>query len=408
MPLSRHHPGPRPRGCARAPGADGSGDRRVAALRTGLGIQAVLTAVAALILLAVPGIPSPPLYVSLAGFAMAGILVAVQRHLGLPEGLRLGLRRRLPAARRIEDDRRDGPAAARGRGAAAAGLRGHRCGGLRRHRARHLASRADPGDHQHRRPVLRQSRQADQGDRSVPLVRQHRGADRPQPRRAVDLRELRRRCADAAVQFLLPRHLQLASGIRRERLLVSAALGVRAAGHAEHRHRHVRPVRGFLAADPLADVADPQPVRALARQRHALPDPVHRRGGRQPGPADPGRRQQLHRADHDAVDPAAQPGGAARLVHRDPLDPVARLRGAVHRRGDPGLPGLAGDRLRGGRDVAHPLDRPAADRARLPAGEGRGGFPLRAGPQPRLLGADRAAAGRARGEPRGWRRCSTG
>ena len=52
------------------------GDRRVAALRTGLGIQAVLTALAALILLAFPGIPSPPLYVSLAGFAMAGILIA--------------------------------------------------------------------------------------------------------------------------------------------------------------------------------------------------------------------------------------------------------------------------------------------------------------------------------------------
>jgi vitamin B12/bleomycin/antimicrobial peptide transport system ATP-binding/permease protein len=49
------------------------GDRRVAELRTGLGIQAVLTALAALILLAFPGIPSPPLYVSLAGFALAGI-----------------------------------------------------------------------------------------------------------------------------------------------------------------------------------------------------------------------------------------------------------------------------------------------------------------------------------------------
>jgi putative ATP-binding cassette transporter len=39
----------------------------------------VLTAVAALILLAVPGIPSPPLYVSLAGFAMAAILIASNR-----------------------------------------------------------------------------------------------------------------------------------------------------------------------------------------------------------------------------------------------------------------------------------------------------------------------------------------
>ncbi len=48
----------------------------MAAIRTGLGIQAVLTAVVALILVAMPGIPSPPLYVSLAGFAMAGILVA--------------------------------------------------------------------------------------------------------------------------------------------------------------------------------------------------------------------------------------------------------------------------------------------------------------------------------------------
>jgi putative ATP-binding cassette transporter len=49
---------------------------RVAAIRTGLGIQAVVTALCALVLLAFPGVPSPPLYVSLAGFAMAGILLA--------------------------------------------------------------------------------------------------------------------------------------------------------------------------------------------------------------------------------------------------------------------------------------------------------------------------------------------
>ncbi|GJE58233.1 ABC transporter ATP-binding protein/permease [Methylobacterium trifolii] len=48
----------------------------MAAIRNGLGVQAVLTALAALVLIAVPGIPSPPLYVSLAGFAMAGILLA--------------------------------------------------------------------------------------------------------------------------------------------------------------------------------------------------------------------------------------------------------------------------------------------------------------------------------------------
>ncbi|TXM85517.1 ABC transporter ATP-binding protein/permease, partial [Methylobacterium sp. WL122] len=48
----------------------------MAALRSGLGLQAVLTALAALVLLAAPGVPSPPLYVSLAGFAMAGILLA--------------------------------------------------------------------------------------------------------------------------------------------------------------------------------------------------------------------------------------------------------------------------------------------------------------------------------------------
>ncbi|MEH3120076.1 MAG: ABC transporter ATP-binding protein/permease [Methylorubrum populi] len=52
----------------------------MAALKSGLGIQAVLTALVALVLLAMPailpGLPSPPLYVSLAGFAMAGILVA--------------------------------------------------------------------------------------------------------------------------------------------------------------------------------------------------------------------------------------------------------------------------------------------------------------------------------------------
>ncbi|CAO4176763.1 ABC transporter ATP-binding protein/permease [Methylorubrum populi] len=48
----------------------------MAALKSGLGIQAVLTALVALLLLAAPGLPSPPLYVSLAGFAMAGILLA--------------------------------------------------------------------------------------------------------------------------------------------------------------------------------------------------------------------------------------------------------------------------------------------------------------------------------------------
>ncbi|GEP08347.1 ABC transporter ATP-binding protein/permease [Methylobacterium gnaphalii] len=50
----------------------------MAALKSGLGIQAVLTAVVALLLLAAPGMPSPPLYVSLAGLAMAGILLAAK------------------------------------------------------------------------------------------------------------------------------------------------------------------------------------------------------------------------------------------------------------------------------------------------------------------------------------------
>nr|WP_210329342.1 ABC transporter ATP-binding protein/permease [Methylorubrum zatmanii] len=45
-------------------------------MKSGLGVQAVLTALVALLLLAAPGLPSPPLYVSLAGFAMAGILLA--------------------------------------------------------------------------------------------------------------------------------------------------------------------------------------------------------------------------------------------------------------------------------------------------------------------------------------------
>ncbi|KAB1069351.1 ABC transporter ATP-binding protein/permease [Methylobacterium soli] len=48
----------------------------MAAIRSGLGLQAVLTAIFALVLLALPGVPSPPLYVSLAGFVMAGILLA--------------------------------------------------------------------------------------------------------------------------------------------------------------------------------------------------------------------------------------------------------------------------------------------------------------------------------------------
>lgn len=48
----------------------------MAILTTGLGLQAVVTALFAVILLALPGEVAPPLYVSLAGFAMAGILIA--------------------------------------------------------------------------------------------------------------------------------------------------------------------------------------------------------------------------------------------------------------------------------------------------------------------------------------------
>ncbi|MCC0809340.1 ABC transporter ATP-binding protein/permease [Methylobacterium sp. W2] len=48
----------------------------MAVLRTGLGLQAAITALFALVLLILPGELSPPLYVSLAGFAMAAILIA--------------------------------------------------------------------------------------------------------------------------------------------------------------------------------------------------------------------------------------------------------------------------------------------------------------------------------------------
>lgn len=48
----------------------------MAVLKTGLGLQAVITALFALVLLLAPGMPAPPLYVSLAGLAMAGILLA--------------------------------------------------------------------------------------------------------------------------------------------------------------------------------------------------------------------------------------------------------------------------------------------------------------------------------------------
>lgn len=48
----------------------------MAAIRSGLGLQAVLTGVFALLMIVAPGFPAPPLYVSLAGFAMAGILLA--------------------------------------------------------------------------------------------------------------------------------------------------------------------------------------------------------------------------------------------------------------------------------------------------------------------------------------------
>lgn len=48
------------------------------AFKSGLGAQAALTALVALLLLSVPGTP-PPLYVSLGGFAMAGLLLAARR-----------------------------------------------------------------------------------------------------------------------------------------------------------------------------------------------------------------------------------------------------------------------------------------------------------------------------------------
>ena len=53
-----------------------NGETRVASIRSGLGLQAVLTAVVSVLMLLAPGFPAPPLYVSLAGLAMAAILVA--------------------------------------------------------------------------------------------------------------------------------------------------------------------------------------------------------------------------------------------------------------------------------------------------------------------------------------------
>ena len=50
----------------------------MAVLRTGLGLQAAVTALFALALLVSPGV-SAPLYVSLSGLAMAGILLASGR-----------------------------------------------------------------------------------------------------------------------------------------------------------------------------------------------------------------------------------------------------------------------------------------------------------------------------------------
>ena len=47
----------------------------MAVLRTGLGLQAAVTALFALALLLLPGVAAP-LYVSLSGLAMAGILLA--------------------------------------------------------------------------------------------------------------------------------------------------------------------------------------------------------------------------------------------------------------------------------------------------------------------------------------------
>ena len=184
----------------------------------------------------------------------------LEHPLGLSQDLRLGLRRRLPRARGRQDAGRHGRAARHRRGAAAAGFRGDRIGGVRRHRARRVALEADPRHHPDRRPLFREPRRAEPGNRHVPPLRTHRGSDRPQPRRAVDLRELRRRGADAAVQLLLPRHVQRAPGIRRAVLLVSARLHLRAARGAERRNRHVRHLRRFRPAAPLAHLAHPQPL----------------------------------------------------------------------------------------------------------------------------------------------------
>ncbi len=51
----------------------------MAAFKTGLGFQAAVIALFALVLLLAPGMPAPPFYVSLAGLAMAGILLASQK-----------------------------------------------------------------------------------------------------------------------------------------------------------------------------------------------------------------------------------------------------------------------------------------------------------------------------------------
>ena len=164
--------------------------------RSGLGIQAVLTALAALMLLAAPGVPSPPLYVSLAGFAMAGILLAsanLSAYLKVFVSVYgigyLAARRRQDARPRWACCRRRWPRCCRRPSRPPAPW----CSAASSSAISHLEPiRAITTD---RRPLLRQPRQADQGDRPVPLVRQHRGQGRPRPRRAVDLRQLRRRGA---------------------------------------------------------------------------------------------------------------------------------------------------------------------------------------------------------------------
>ena len=184
----------------------------MAVLRTGLGLQAAITALFAIVLLILPG-TSTPLYVSLSGFAMVVILFASAKLsdylkvfvsvYGIGYLFRAGAKQLAASGFLPETLAALLPPC----------LRGHGRGGLRRHRVRNFPSRTHPRDHSYRGSVLRRTRGAEPGNPTVPFLRQYRRPGRTAPRCAFNLHHLCAGCATTAPELLVPRPLQRAARV---------------------------------------------------------------------------------------------------------------------------------------------------------------------------------------------------